>query len=181
MKKYLIALFTFFIMLNISDFSYASRRRGSTDSSDSNNYYNNSLWLKKRSDGQSMKKIPDSVSKHFKDKSQTKDDYLQRAEVYLFNEDYHSAISDFEQVLKEDKYDLQSIVGLAESHFKLGNTFAVNEYIERAFDRMMSVYFSGPFYNSLWARAYTIRAELREQSGDTEGATADREKANSLK
>ena len=173
MKKYLL----FLSMLC----AYSSVSNAYANFINSNQYNTSSKFQNRDGNSLSKKKIPISLSKHFADGIQNKDDYLQRGEIYLYNKDYNLAIKDFEQVLEEDKYNLNALVGLTESYIAINNIYKADEYISLIFNDMMPVYFSGPFYKSLWARAYESRAKLKGIKGDTEGAQSDREKSESLK
>ena len=83
------------------------------------------------------------------------------------------ALSKYIFFLTLDNLSFSAYLERAEAYFESGNIFGANQDLSEIFDGVIADVSKGSFYNSLWKRAYTLRAKIHEKNGDYSAAERD--------
>lgn len=116
-----------------------------------------------------MKKLNEKIKKG----SASEDDYIARGKLYMEKGQTYQAIQDFSEAIKLNNLSFSAYLERAEAYFESGNIFGANQDLSEIFDGVIADVSKGSFYNSLWKRAYTLRAKIHEKNGDYSAAESD--------
>ena len=128
---------------------------------------------KTKSDNSSSTEKIDKVNKRIEDGTASEDDYVFRGETYLKNKKYDDAIKDFSSAINLNNFSLAAYVGRAEAYFESGNTYYLEQDLDKIFNGVIFYLNKGAFNNPFWKRAYTLRGKLNEKNEDYNAAEAD--------